>query len=375
MTDPTLEQSDPAGMERPVEVAIRLGLIFLISLWCLQIVRPFIDPIMWGIIIAVAAHPFYVRLENRLGHRRKLASTVFIILAFLIIIVPVVMLSGSMVDTVEVVSDGLKDGAFRVPPPPAGVADWPFVGEKVNDLWSMASTNLEGALNQIAPQLKSIGNWLFSAAAGAGAGILKFLLAIIIAGVLLVGAQGGTKTARAIATRLAGSRGPEFADLAGATVRSVAQGVLGVAFIQSILAGIGLLAVGVPGAGIWALLVLLLAIVQLPPILILGPIIFYVFGAMDTLPAVLFMIWSILVASSDALLKPLLLGRGVDIPMLVILLGAIGGMIMSGIIGLFVGSVVLALGYKLFMAWLAGGPEAIASPAQTSRSTKSGISE
>jgi predicted PurR-regulated permease PerM len=151
--------------------------------------------------------------------------------------------------------------------------------------------------------------------------------------------------------------GKDFGDLAGATSRSVAQGVLGVALIQSILAGIGLLLMGVPYAGIWAMLVLLLAIVQLPPILILGPIIVYVFSVAETVPAVIFMIWSMIVSSSDAFLKPLFLGRGMDIPMLVILLGAIGGMILSGIIGLFVGAVVLAVGYTLFVAWLDQDPQ------------------
>jgi predicted PurR-regulated permease PerM len=140
--------------------------------------------------------------------------------------------------------------------------------------------------------------------------------------------------------------------MAGATIRSVAQGVLGVAIIQAILAGIGLLAIGVPYAGIWTLLVLLLAIMQVPTILVLGPIMLYVFSVEATLPAVLFMIWGLLVGFSDNVLKPLLLGRGLDVPMLVILMGAIGGMIFSGIIGLFVGAVVLSVGYRLFTAWL-----------------------
>ena len=159
-----------------------------------------------------------------------------------------------------------------------------------------------------------------------------------------------------IASRVLGKKGgKDFVDITGATIRSVAQGVLGIALIQSILAGIGLMVMGVPYAGIWALLVLLLAIVQLPPLLILGPIIVYVFSVAATLPAVIFMIYGIMVSMSDAFLKPLLLGRGMDIPMLVILLGAIGGMLLSGVIGLFVGSVVLAVGYTLFTTWLAQG--------------------
>ena len=162
--------------------------------------------------------------------------------------------------------------------------------------------------------------------------------------------------ATAIFRRLAGEQGEEFADLSGATIRSVVQGVLGIAIIQSVLAGIGLIAVEVPAAGLWALIVLFLAVIQLPPLLVLGPIIFYVFSVTETTPAVLFMIWSILVSVSDTFLKPLLLGRGVEVPMLVILLGAIGGMMLSGLIGLFVGSVVLSLGYKVFQAWLNNDP-------------------
>ena len=174
---------------------------------------------------------------------------------------------------------------------------------------------------------------------------------------ILANAVGFGAFLKALARRLMGNRGEEFTMLASKTVRSVAQGVLGVALIQSLLAGVGLLAAGVPGAGLWALIVLLLAIVQLPPILILAPIILYVFSVSSTTVAVIFMIWSILVSMSDAFLKPLLLGRGVEVPMLIILIGAIGGMIHSGIIGLFVGAVVLALGYELFRAWLEEGKQ------------------
>ena len=169
---------------------------------------------------------------------------------------------------------------------------------------------------------------------------------------LLATAQGGRGVTVSLTSRLAGNKGPEFADIAGATVRSVAQGVLGVALIQALAAGLGMLAIGVPGAGLWALLVLLLAVMQLPPALVLVPVVIYVFSAYDTVPAVIFMIWAVIVGVSDSFLKPMFLGRGVAVPMLVILLGAIGGMIMYGIVGLFVGAVVLALGYKLFMAWL-----------------------
>jgi predicted PurR-regulated permease PerM len=158
--------------------------------------------------------------------------------------------------------------------------------------------------------------------------------------------------AKAIAVRLAGERGADLVELARATVRSVARGILGVALIQAILAGLGCLVVGVPGAGLWALVVLILAVVQLPTFIILAPIVIYVFYTTGTVPAVLFAIWNLLVGGCDSFLKPVLMGRGVDVPMLVVFIGAIGGFILNGIIGLFLGAIILSLGFKLFELWL-----------------------
>ena len=339
-------------LERAIEAAIRIGLVAVLAAWCFSIFRPFLNPVLWGIIIAVAIHPLFLRLLGAFGGRRGRAAIVFTLLALALLIIPSVMLGISVVETAQRLADGIEAGTLKVPPPPDAVAGWPLVGERLHGVWRLASENLVLAIQQTAPQLKAVGRWLLNALGGVGVGVLQFIVAIIIAGVLLANDEGVKATAQRIAIRLAGKQGSEFAHIAGATVRSVAQGVLGVALIQAVLAGIGMLAVGVPGAGLWALLVLLLAIVQLPPILVLGPTIVYVFWVESTIPAVVFAIWSIVVGASDTFLKPLLLGHGVDIPMIVILIGAIGGMLVSGVIGLFVGAVVLAVGYKLFIAWL-----------------------
>jgi predicted PurR-regulated permease PerM len=262
------------------------------------------------------------------------------------------MLSGSLIETARAYSAHLDAGTLSVPPASESVRSWPVIGEPLYSFWSEASNNLGAALSKITPQLKKVGIPLLTAAAGAGVGILKFVVSIIIAGVLLANDAGGGRAARAIATRLAGERGTTAVELAVATVRSVTLGILGVAMIQALLASLGLLVVGVPGAGLWALLVLILAIVQLPTILVLGPIIVYVFSTSSTVTAVVFAVWSILVGISDTFLKPLLMGRGVDVPILVIFIGAIGGFMTSGIIGLFVGAIILALGYKLYLIWL-----------------------
>ena len=207
------------------------------------------------------------------------------------------------------------------------------------------------------PQVAAFGRWLLATVGELGLGTLQFVMAIIIAGVLLANAQGSGHAARAIATRLAGERGADYAELGQATVRSVARGILGVALIQSLLAGLGFLAVGVPGAGLLALVCLLLAVVQIGPIVVLIGTVIYVFSTADTFTAVIFLIWSIFVALIDNVLKPILLGRGVKVPMVVIFVGAIGGLLASGIIGLFVGSVVLALSFTLFKAWLREPPQ------------------
>ena len=335
-----------------VDAAIRICLIALLAYWCFLIFKPFLIPVLWAIIIAVAIFPLYLKFEALFGKQKKIALTVFTLLALSILIVPSVMLISSTVETAQVLAGKMQAGALQIPAPPDKVADWPIIGESLFSLWSNASENLMTTLSQFSPQLKTAGTWLLTTIAGAGRSVLQFIISIIIAAVFIANAENKKLFSQSLFVRVAGETGKDFAVLASATMRSVAQGVLGVAFIQAILAGIGLLVMAVPGAGLWALLVLLLAVMQLPPILILGPIMIYVFSVADTVPAVLFIIWGFLVSGSDAFLKPLLLGRGLDIPMLVILIGAIGGMMMSGIIGLFIGAVVLAIGYELFIAWL-----------------------
>ena len=344
--------NDKLYVTRALEASINIGLVGLVLFWCFRIGRPFLETIVWGIIIAVAIHPIHDRLKSALGGRGRLAATLITLLALILLFVPTYLLSESLIDTMQEYSAQLDDGTLRVPPPAESVRSWPVVGEPIYKFWSLGSNNLGAVLSKMAPQLKKYGIRLLSTAAEAGVGMLMSVVSIIIAGVLLANADGGRQAAHAFAKRVAGERGAKAVELAGATVRSVAVGILGVALIQTFLAGIGFLVVGVPGAGLWAFLVLILAVVQLPTILILGPIIVYVFSTSSTAIAVVFAIWSILVGMSDAFLKPLLMGRGVDVPMLIIFIGAIGGFVASGIIGLFVGAIIFALGYKLFLLWL-----------------------
>jgi predicted PurR-regulated permease PerM len=293
-----------------------------------------------------------LKLSAVLGGREKLSATIFVLVGLAVLLVPVINLADSSIQSLQNLSSELDKGAVSIPPPDASVADWPLIGAKVYGVWAGAASNLEETLNQFAPQLQAIGEWLLRFIGSSTLGILQFFISIIIAGVFLVSAESGYRLCRNIARSLSAEYGHELTDMSVATIRSVVKGVLGVAFIQALLSAIGLVLMEIPAAGVWTLIILVLAIMQLPPLLILGPIAVWVFSVADTTPATIFAIYAAIVSGSDSFLKPMLLGRGMDIPMLVILLGAIGGAFLAGIIGLFIGSVALAVGYKLLMAWM-----------------------
>jgi predicted PurR-regulated permease PerM len=327
----------------------------VLVVWCFQIASPFIIPIVWGIIIAVAVYPIQSKLEKLFGGRKGIAATTVIALLLLVLLVPAWLLTDTLVSGVQGVGQQIREGTLAIPPPPASVETWPIVGKQVSGLWTMASVNIEKLLLQYAPELKAAGGWLLSLIGQIGLTSLLFLLSVIVSGVLLAYAEGGIAVAEKFARRLAGDHGGEFVKLSGETIRSVVRGILGIAFIQSVLAGILLLAAGIPGAGLWAFVCLLLVVMQIGTLPVLLPAAIYVWATSETLPAVIFTVCALLVGVSDNVLKPLLLGRGTETPMLVILIGSLGGLIVSGVIGLFVGAVVLTLGYKLFLAWLDEG--------------------
>ena len=335
-----------------LEAVTKIGLVALLIVWCFQIIHPFSVPIVWGIIIAVGIFPIYGWVRHRVAERSWLAATLITLVLLLILVFPVVFLVTVLVDNLHVVSNHLREGTLIVPPPPQEIKSWPVIGTPLEKAWSMAAENLDAAVQQIAPQLREFVAPLLGAAASVGLNIMQLIVAVVLAGVFLSYSEEGYGLSRAIGRRLAGQQGVELVDLAEATMRNVARGVLGVALIQSTAAGIGLVVAGIPLAGLWTVISLVLCIVQIGVVPVMGPAVIYMFLTSDTLPAVLFLIWSVFTGVLDNFLKPILLGRGLDVPMIIIFMGAIGGLLMSGITGLFVGAVVLALGYKVFHAWL-----------------------
>lgn len=342
-----------------IEAVVRVGVVLLLLAWVFLLARPFIGAIVWGVIIAVAVHPAYVRLREWLGGRAGLAAGLLTGAALLLLMLPLGMLLRTLVANISALAGVLAEGQVVVPPPPAWLPELPLVGGPAARFWELAMVNLGAALSEVAPQLRAASAWLLSLAGALGLGVLNFVIAMVVAGLLLARDESAARMAEAIAARLAAERGRALLDLSERTVRSVTKGILGTALIQAMLAGIGLMAAGVPGAALLTLVAFLLCIVQIGPALVLLPAVIYVFAAMDPLTGGLLLIWSVAVGLSDNVLKPYLMSRGSTVPLAVILLGVVGGLLLHGLIGLFIGPIVLALAYELFRAWLAG-PEAVA---------------
>lgn len=345
-----------------MDLMIRVGLVAILVVVCLRIIAPFGGVVLWALILAIALYPVHQSLARRLGGRSGRAATVLVVAGLLLIGIPTIMLGTSFAGHIQDTYRAFENNAITIEQPDASVADWPLVGKKVYGAWSAAAENLPGFLKQHEAQLKDLSKRALSAAASSLGGVLLFLGALIIAGIMMAFGESGGLAILRIFNRVAGSaKGPQLHRLSIATVRSVATGVIGVAAIQALLLGVGFIMAGVPAAGLLAFIVLFLGIMQLPALLVSLPVVAYIWWAGDgsTAVNVFYTVYLLLAGAADNVLKPLLLGRGVDAPMPVILLGALGGMVTGGFLGLFFGAVILAVGYQLFMEWVAqaeGGP-------------------
>ena len=350
------------------EVLIRVGIIAALVYLSLDVFSPFIGLVLWGLILAVTLYPLHQRLAAKIGNRQGWAATLLVLVGLLLIGVPTMMLGMSFADRVSEVHGGLQNHSLEIPLPPASVEGWPFIGEKLFAFWSLASHNLPALLEDIRPELAEFSKKMLAIVASTAGGVFKFLGSLIIAGIMMAYGKSGAEAMSRIICRLAGKeKGPGLYSLSTATIRSVSMGVVGVAFIQALLLGLGFMAAGVPGAGVLAILVLIIGILQLPALLISLPVIAYLWsaGGDSTMMSIVFTVYLLIAGAADNVLKPLLLGRGVDAPMPIILLGALGGMVSAGLIGLFVGAVVLALAYVIFMAWVAEGDDEPCEPTAT----------
>jgi predicted PurR-regulated permease PerM len=347
-----------------MDAVIRIGLIGLLAWMCFRVFSPFLGMMLWALILAIGMYPLQQRLVARLGGRPGRATSLLVLFLVLLIGVPFIMLSISFATHIQESYAAFQQGTLTISRPNESVAGWPLVGEKVYAAWSEAADNLPQFIDDNKVMLEEFARRGFAMAAGSATTTLVFLASLVIAGIIMAYGEQGSAAMQRIFCRLAGpSRGGQLQKLSTATVRSVASGVIGVAMIQALLLGVGFFLAGIPAAGLLALVVLVLGIAQLPATLVSLPAIAYLWssGEFSTTHNVVFTVILLVAGLADNVLKPMLLGRGVDAPMPVILIGALGGMVTSGVIGLFVGAVVLAVGYQLFMEWVDQAPEASAA--------------
>ena len=343
------------GWTHPLlDVLLRVGVIAVLAVFCYGVFHPFLNLMLWSVILAVTLYPLHRWVRAKVGGKDGRAATLIVVGIMLVLAVPAWVVGNSLVDTAV---DGLKkahDKHLEIPPPRAEVRSWPLVGERVYAEWQAAHANPAALKQKLGPKLIGAGKKLLGTLADLASGLLLFVVAMPIAGIIMAFGEHGTVSMRRIASAFVGpARGPEIVALCTATIRAVAQGVIGIAFIQAVLVGIGIVPMGVPAAGLLCLVVLMLGIMQLPATILTIPIIIYVFateGSSGT--TILFGVYLFVAGLADNVLKPLMLGRGVSVPMPVVLIGAIGGMITGGLLGLFIGPVALGVAYELFWRWM-----------------------
>lgn len=346
-----------------VDTAVRLAALGLLGAWCFALLKPFIAVVVWAGILAASLHGPTRWLADLLGGRQGLAAALVTLLGIAVILGPVGLLLVNLATSIEALVQAVSQGSVRVPPPPPGIAAWPVVGDDLAAFWTEASTNLAALLERLAPRLQGVATTLLGAAAGVGLVVLQFVAAMILAGLLMPNAEVIRAGLAGFADRLTPRRGRSFIEMAAATVRNVARGVVGVAVLQGLLLGIGFLGAGIPFAGLWAIVCIVLAIVQVgPTVVVLGTLV-YAWSSLATVTALLFTLWIIPMTLLDNLLRPILMARGLPVPMPVILLGVLGGTLAHGLVGLFVGPVVLSLGYELVRGWVREGDPARAPEA------------
>ncbi len=363
-TIPGVEQiprdpSEPAGGQGMLDALIRAGLILMLAVLSYRVLEPFLVLLVWAVILAVALYPLHRAVARRIGGRQGLAAAAIIVLAVVLIVVPSAVLLNSMGDSVRQLIADIEQGTLKVPPPGPGLANVPLIGERIHDVWQTAHENLPALVQSLQPKIGTLARNALSIVASVGGAVLEFIAALVVAGIIMAFGERGDRASRAIFGRLTDTeRGTDFADLATSTIRAVAQGVIGVAFIQALLVGVLLLAAGLPWAGLLAIVALVLGIAQVPLLVVTVPTIAYIWfsGDYGTAEAVVLSVLLGIAGMIDNVLKPVLLGHGVDAPMPVILLGALGGMAAAGILGMFVGATLLSLGYQIFMGWVGANP-------------------
>ena len=343
---------------RLIELLLPLLLLTVLIFLCGQLLVPFVGLLIWTIILAVCFYPIHNRLKKRVSNRMSAIIIGVGLSAF--VLVPTTIAAISAAGSIPKVVAAIQSGEQQIPPPPARLQSIPVVGDRAHAMWAQASTDMPAFAQQYKPQLAAFAKTLVGFAGTLFVTVLAVVAAVIFAAITLAYSESARAFIANVFARVTGSResGDHYMSVIGATIKSVANGVIGVAFVQALLVGIGFFVVGVPGAGLLSIIAMAFGVVQIPVILITLPAIIWAFAVKTSTVAIIFMIWSIIAGLSDAVLKPMMIGHGLEVPMPIILLGVIGGVMAYGLVGLFIGAVVLAVGYVLFIEWLNQAPKA-----------------
>lgn len=359
-----MQQTDEVESRPPSnlwDTLIRVGLIVGLGAVCFQALSPFLRLLVWSIVLAITIYPLHQALARRIGKKQGLASAILALVGVALIVVPSWLLMNSFADSIHSFIGAVQQNTLQIPEAREGIKKVPIVGNKIYGQWSKAHADLPGLVQSAQPKIGELARDAVGMVANIAKTMLLFLASFIVASIVMAYGQSGSRTGHAFMTRVAGpTRGETLTKLTIATIRAVALGVIGVATIQAILVGLALMLAGIRIAGVLAIITLILGIAQVPALVVSLPVIIYIWASGDysSGSAIAHTIILLLAGGSDNVLKPLMLGRGVDVPMPVVLLGALGGMASGGILGMFVGATGLAVAYEVFRNWIANTPAA-----------------
>ena len=359
-----------SDLTRTTLAVLFIGGLIVAAFWVL---RPFLGAIVWATLIVVPTWPMMLRVQARLRNRRSYAVAVMTLALLLVLVAPLMLAIGTVVDNAEVISGWAKSLAhFSLPPPPDWVGKLPLIGEKIAQMWDQAAASgMQELAAKATPYAGSVGKWFAAEIGGVGLVLVQFLLTVVIAAILYATGEDAAATTLRFGRRLGGERGEQAVRLAGEAIRGVALGVVVTAVVQSLLGGIGLAISGVPFAALLTGLMLFLCLAQLGPTLVLAPAVIWLYWTGNTVWGTVLLVFAIVAGTIDNVVRPILIRMGADLPLLLIFAGVIGGLISLGLIGIFVGPVVLAVAYKLLQDWLNDErPSAVPAEGTTGASTE-----
>ncbi|QEY31013.1 AI-2E family transporter [Synechococcus sp. RSCCF101] len=320
--------------------------------WCVLVISPFLSIIIWAVILAIGLHSSYRWLLQHLGGRSGLAALVILIAGLAVILGPLGFLIINLAGDARALAESVATGSLALPPSPAWLSDVPLIGPALSQTWADSAADFPSFLEQIKPALANLGQSLLGSGANVLASVLQLIVALIVSLALMINAASLRKRLGLVAKRLAPEQADAFIDLATSTLQHVIRGVIGVALVQTLLIGIAFVLAGIPWAGVLIGLCLVLSLVQVGPALVVLPVLIYAWTSLGTLTALLLTLWLIPAGLIDNVLKPIWMAKGLPVPLVVVLLGVLGGTLTYGLTGLFTGPVILSLGYSLLRLWV-----------------------